>query len=68
MKKISWSSKNQVKGSVSQDGRGYKSGINRKVSLNPGASEAKKVILLKGQLPYPVTFKGLSTAVPKHLI
>ena len=37
-----------LKGTVSRDGRGYKSGINRKVSLNPIASEAKQDILLKG--------------------
>jgi len=34
-----------VKGTVSQYGTGYKSGINQKVSLNPIDSEAKKVIL-----------------------
>ena len=39
-----------IKGIVSRDGRGYKSGINWKASLNPGASEAKKFIFLKGQL------------------
>ena len=33
-------------GTVSRDGRGYKSGINQKVSLNPGTSEAKTFILL----------------------
>ena len=40
----------QVKGTVSRDGKVYKSGINRKVSLSPGASEAKKSYIVKGHV------------------
>ena len=37
-----------IKGTVSQDGRGYKSDIKQKVSLNPITSEAKKSCFVKG--------------------
>ena len=39
-----------IKGTVSQDRRGYSSGINRKVSLNPIAFEAKKNYFVKGSV------------------
>ena len=38
-----------LKETVSRDGRGYESGINCKVSLNPGTSKTTKIISLKGQ-------------------
>ena len=36
-----WDHMTKLKGTVSRDGRGYTSGIKRKVSLNPIASEIK---------------------------
>ncbi len=36
-----------IKGTVHRDGRGYKSGINRKVSLNPITAGARNVFLLR---------------------
>ena len=36
-----------VKGTVSREVRGYKSGINGKASLNPGASEANNFFFVK---------------------
>jgi len=54
----------RVKWTVSRDGRGYKSGIHPKVSLNPINSEATKVILLKGQLASYVYLKDLVLYLP----
>ena len=57
--------KNLFKETVSQDGRGYKSGINWKVSLNPIISDAKKLFSWRAWSQF--TIKSFS-AVPKHLI
>ena len=50
----------KLKGTVSRDGRGYKSGLNRKVSLNPITFEAKKVIFIYNlHLKYSVLYQNI---------